>query len=379
ELDGVTGYSPSGEVRTCTDGDSDDESPGEPPQVGGPQAVVLRDAEGVSFVRTYQLTADGQITGYVDTTLGGESFAPVEPVGVCPPGGDESPPEPCGDTEVLLLCDTDGDNRTQFLRHITTGCDGTVTSVSDTELDATTPYTPQGEVKACEPNSETCGLPADAVTSGEANSGAPGELQVVDVQPPPLLQYRGQPTGKATHEPLPGGGQTLWDGGTLIFPADTEGAGGGELHYVNRVIAAQLIAARPECDDGTAQITVQVHAQLDGPNPGVAKYYGGLRLYNQRTGEYFAYDPVAAEGAKPQPGYAHTMSLTSQVLAHDLASGNILVWLALETYETPAPDRDPADGPKQWTTSDFRASYSYGTEGWSEEGRTERRRVGYGG
>lgn len=175
ELDGVTGYSPSGEVRTCTDGGSE-ESPGEPPQVGGPQAVVLRDAEGVSFVRTYQLTADGQITGYVDTTLGGESYVPADPVGVCPPGGDESAPEPCGDTEVLLLCDTDGDNRTQFLRHITTGCDGTVTSVSDTKLDATTPYTPQGEVKACEPEP-----PSPVVATGGQRIQPDGGQEVVDV------------------------------------------------------------------------------------------------------------------------------------------------------------------------------------------------------
>lgn len=371
-LDGQT-YEPVGPVGSCPTTSSGEESPGEPPQVGGPQTVVLCDAEGVSFVRTYQLTADGQITGFADSTLDGASFVPVEPVGVCPASSEESLPEPCHDTELLTLCDwlDDPENTVvRFLRHVTYDCTGAVTATADTELDATTPYTPQGEVKACEPDPETCGLPADAVTSGEANSGAPGELQVVDVQPPPLLQYRGQPTGKATHEPLPGGGQTLWDGGTLVFPADTEGAGGGELHYVNRVIAAQLIAARPTCDDGTAQITVQVHAQLDGPNPGVGKYYGGLRLYNSRTGEYFAYDPVAVEGAKPQPGYAHTMSLTSQVLAQDLANGNILVWLALETYETPAPDRDPADGPKQWTTSDFQASYSYGTEGCSEEGPT---------
>lgn len=74
---------------------------------------------------------------------------PVEPV-PCAPGGEGSPAE-CGSAVVLPLCDqTPGGECVPFLRHLTHDCDGQVTGQTDTATDGVTPYTPQGTVGSCE-------------------------------------------------------------------------------------------------------------------------------------------------------------------------------------------------------------------------------------
>lgn len=61
--------------------------------------------------------------------------------------------EPAADVEPLLLCDTAADGTvTEFLRHyVYTDDSGTPTSHQDTALDGTTTYTPTGTVGQCQP------------------------------------------------------------------------------------------------------------------------------------------------------------------------------------------------------------------------------------
>ncbi|WP_405759441.1 hypothetical protein OG234_13190 [Streptomyces sp. NBC_01420] len=71
----------------------------------------------------------------------------VEPGGCC--GGSSS--EGCSDCDTITLCDVPagGGGPVSFLRHICRDCAGAVTAVTDTALDAITPYTPAGVVTDC--------------------------------------------------------------------------------------------------------------------------------------------------------------------------------------------------------------------------------------
>lgn len=88
----------------------------------------------------------GAVTASTDTALDGTTpYTPIGPVGDCEDC-------PCEDgRKTLPLCDyqPDGSSR-PFLRHLTYDCTtGVVTEQHDTELDASTPYTPAGEVGEC--------------------------------------------------------------------------------------------------------------------------------------------------------------------------------------------------------------------------------------
>src|SRR5690606_25190938 len=230
-----------------------------------------------------------------------------------------------------------------------------------TAADLSVEYDPTNPVPCLEPEPITCGMPPDDVTSGSANSGEPGELQVVD--------NTGAIHWTCAHLSRDGGGQTLWDGQPLQFGPDPDGQDECEsgVRYLYRDISAQLIAARPSCDDGTAQITVSVHVELQGDNPAGYTYFGGLRLYNARTEEWFASDLVTSPDPQHlQPGHQETLHLQAQVLAQDLADGNIYTYLALETWED-IPGGSGQFAPTEWTASDFQASYSYNTEGCVDE------------
>jgi hypothetical protein len=83
------------------------------------------------------------------TSCGSLSFQgmTVEPGGCC---GGESGASSCSDCETVALCDVPADgDPVPFLRHICRDCEGAVTSVTDTTLDATTPYTPTAVVTDC--------------------------------------------------------------------------------------------------------------------------------------------------------------------------------------------------------------------------------------
>lgn len=150
ELDGATAYVPVGPievtVRAVASRDIEQE--------------VLCDDQGggtvVPFVRRYRYNPNGTFQGLLNLTLAGAAYAPVGtvrkceaddqgPVAVTNPAGTsievEVTASDCADVEFLDLIDC---TPTAFLRRIDHACDGTVT-VTDTELDGTTPYV------ACEP------------------------------------------------------------------------------------------------------------------------------------------------------------------------------------------------------------------------------------
>ncbi|MFI5629219.1 hypothetical protein ACIA8E_07530 [Streptomyces sp. NPDC051664] len=93
----------------------------------------------------------GQVIGISYTALDGQAYEPTGEVGQCQPTGGGSE-QPCGDTELLALCDTAADGTvTEFLRGLTYDCSGALSGVSDTGLDGVTPYTVIGTVGQCQP------------------------------------------------------------------------------------------------------------------------------------------------------------------------------------------------------------------------------------
>lgn len=103
------------------------------------------------FMRTRVTDCEtGETLSTIDTTLDGEPYEVTGEVGQCQTaGGGECcpPPEPQPSPDLRcrehILCDTgpDGDDPITFMRTICRDSTGAVVSVTDTELDATTPYT----------------------------------------------------------------------------------------------------------------------------------------------------------------------------------------------------------------------------------------------
>ncbi|MGJ5692926.1 hypothetical protein ACM6RM_07060 [Streptomyces pratensis] len=104
------------------------------------------EAECVPFLRHLVHDCSGTVTASTDTTLDG-----VTPYVVAGETGD-CDDCPCEDgSKVLPLCDYQPDGTSvPFLRHLTYDCTtGQVTAETDTETDATTPYTPTGDIGEC--------------------------------------------------------------------------------------------------------------------------------------------------------------------------------------------------------------------------------------
>lgn len=105
------------------------------------------DVETVEFLRSYRVdNSTGVIVGYTDTTLDGDTpYEPQGEVGQCQGSGGDCCDEPSQDIrcETFVLCDTgpDGDDPVSFMRAVCRDSTGVVVSVTDTELDAITPYT----------------------------------------------------------------------------------------------------------------------------------------------------------------------------------------------------------------------------------------------
>lgn len=180
------------------------------------------------------------------------------------------------------------------------------------------------QIVAC-PNEEPC---RDTTTILLCD--APGELPATgtSVTDDPAFG----PINDGSIRPLPGGGQALWDGGTLVFP----GVDGSSQIYDS--VAGLIQADAPACPADTATVTVGVHVRQDGPFSG-AGYSGQFALYDGDTMVASQFVPVDAP-----PGWEGDLSLTAQVPSSDLAADNVRVVLTLETRH---------DGGKTWTTSAF--------------------------
>lgn len=183
-----------------------------------------------------------------------------------------------------------------------------------------------------------------------------GQPDVTDVESTTVMvdNIGPVPPGSNTHIPLPGGGETLWEGGILEFPADT----GVINQQIYRSIAAAISATLPECHDGIVEITFSVRVRNDGPFAGRG-YSGAFRLFEGGAPEDWAARRLseAAVRSSTPVGWVQTLTVSAQVAATDLAAGDLFIHLALETFHDPR-----FNAGANWTADQFQASYEYAAE-----------------
>jgi hypothetical protein len=390
-------YTLQGELLNCPAGDELPEQ----------DLVVLCDVapDGTStpFLRDFRRDAAGLVTGHTDYRLDGTSYTAAGTVTTCQP----EQPEPCGDSEILTLCDLQLDGTAvPFLRRITYSCAGAIVDSADTTLDGApyaitgivgrcptdvpgpvpvvpqvfhgelvlcddngpfvrklvqgpdgavtavvnltldgAPYTPVGTVGQC---TEPCRDASTLLLCDLPTDGTPAPT-VTDTPGAPYYPYT---TGVATP-----GAQTLWDGGTLTLP-DAAGPQPGTGGTV-RTAAAIIQAPRPVCDAGTARVTVQVDVTQLGPDNG-CRATGFLGLYNG-TGEANRIGLALAPPDTPA-GWSGTLTVEADVPADDLAAGNIAVALAFDAYDDSGATCPP---PRRtgWQLDDFAATVVYDQTG----------------
>ncbi|MBL0777840.1 hypothetical protein G6541_11070 [Streptomyces albidoflavus] len=246
----------------------------------------------------------------------------------------------------------------QFLRTTCRDCTGAVTSTTDTLLDGETPYTPLGLVGVCQPDTEAgeeepcrdtyttqvCDLPTGESTGAPTATNTSATAYPWDADPIRCVNQH------------PGGGQPLWDGGTVTIPARASGAGGCTPNQWLAGLAATLQADRPTCDSGTVTITVAVAARNNGPSAAAANYAGSLRLHRTDTGARLA-DSGSALGSTPA-GTVRTLTATATgVPAALLAAGQVVVALDVESWD------QTGNTGSAWELSNFTAVYEYQQDG----------------
>lgn len=187
--------------------------------------------------------------------------------------------------------------------------------------------------------------------SGASAAGLAGTPTATDTDPTSIYT-------PASHPALPGGGQALWDGGALVFPADPDSSA-GEGFQVYRSVAAALEAPRPVCadgslaDDGTATVTASVRLSNDGPSA-TAGYGGGLRLFDgagNRVSFHSLPESVPA-------GHVQTLTASATIPATALAAGEFYVLVEAETYHS--TDGSNGNIGTNWTADQFEATYEFG-------------------
>jgi hypothetical protein len=100
------------------------------------------------FFRTIVSDCDGNTIEVIDTDLNGDPIEVTGTVGQCVGGG--TVPIPCGDIEVVTLCDARPDGTVvPFLQHMRYTCSGGLASVSQTNLDGDEAFEPEGVVTVC--------------------------------------------------------------------------------------------------------------------------------------------------------------------------------------------------------------------------------------
>ncbi|MCX4550602.1 hypothetical protein [Streptomyces sp. NBC_01500] len=305
----------------------------------------------VQFMRRTVVDCEtGATVSVVDTTLDGDPYTVTGEVGQCETLSEcceQPPPEQRVDVETELLCirdeasgdvlgqvvvervydDQTGDRMEQRLTDPTTG--------DPVDLPARAVLArcpPQPECR----NSSTlllCDIPADGEPDPTVTDSAPG----------PYYPY---PTG------LPmAGAQALWDGGPLTIPPSTGPQPGTTVTV--RTLAATVQAPRPACDTGTAHVTVSVDAAQLGPDTGCA-ITGAVRLINGTKPVATVLPPKDAA-----VGWSGTLTVEADVPAADLAAGNLVVFVALDTYDD-SPQACPGS-PREtsWELSSFTAAVAY--------------------
>lgn len=216
----------------------------------------------------------------------------------------------------------------QFLRTVCRA--GATTSVTDTLLDGSTPYTPIGLVGVCPPadDGKEC-TNGTTVLLCDQPAGASGPITAA------MTDATSADVGQGQFTDLPGPYTPLWSGGSLVYPA---GTGPGQQHAT---VTGRITAVAPagcEASDGT--LTVSVRVTQNGPGTGQA-WDGSLRLFRGTT--LLAFQDALTYAP---PGWTKTLTVSAPVTAADLTSGNLFVGLPLETFQGTA---------KQWTVDQFSA------------------------
>jgi hypothetical protein len=313
------------------------------------QLTDCASSESVQFLRTIVTDCEtGAVVTTTDSTLDGDPYTVTGDAGQCTAAGSDDT-ECCETDSTLTLCDVaDDGTATPFLRHLTYTPGTATPAVADFDLDGTTPYTVAGTVRVCSPAAEPCRNSSSLLLCDLPTDGDPAPT-VTDTPGGPYYPYT---TGVAM-----AGAQSLWDGGTLTFPAAAgpqPGTGG-----TVRTAAAIVQAPRPACDTGTAHVTAQVDVTQLGPDVG-CRTTGFIGLYNG-PGETNRVALALAPIDTPV-GWSGTLTVEADVPAADLAAGNIAVLLAFDAYD----DSGAACPPPRhtgWQLSAFAATTAYDQTG----------------
>lgn len=234
--------------------------------------------------------------------------------------------------------------RTPFLRTICQTC-GEAPVVTDTAMDAVTPYVPAGTVGVCATGStpETCSNSSTLLVCDTPITGVTTEPATADTNSVPYQTIAGE-------FPVTGGAAVLWSGGTLNIPADVAAPPDGFTQYT-RTAAGLLTAPRPCCDDGTADVTVTMRVVRTGPQPACAAP-GSVALRSVSTSY-----AVQALPLNTPVGTVTDITLSATVPAADLAAGVIAVVTRLETWQTSAACGGVRSG--GWTLSQYNATATF--------------------
>ncbi|PSK57984.1 hypothetical protein B0E38_01829 [Streptomyces sp. 111WW2] len=348
------------------------------PVTAGPNVVEIevRDGAGQNWVqgrldivmtRTQQFMRrtvvdceTGETVSVVDTTLDGEPYTVTGEVGQCEPVAEccePPPPEPRVDVETGELCllDADGDVLGRVLVERVYD-DQTGERIGQRYVDPVTGdpvEVPAGaSLAVCPPEpcrdtytTQVCDLPVgdpDGVPTATDTSATPYPW---DTDPIRCVNAH------------PGGGQALWDGGTVTIPARSNGTGSCTPNQWLAGLAARLQADRPSCDSGTVTITVAVAARNNGPAATAANYAGSIRLHRTDTGARLADSGTLTLASMPA-GTARTMTVTAvNVPAALLAAGQIVVALDVEAWD------QTGNTGAAWLLSNFVAAYEFQQDG----------------
>jgi hypothetical protein len=246
-----------------------------------------------------------------------------------------------------VLCDTAPDGTTTaFLRDYRRDvASGQIVGYTDYQLDGA-PYAPAGTVGTCTPQAEPCRNTSTVLLCDLPTDGTPAPA-VTDTDPTPYYPY-------PTAVPVTGA-QTLWTGGTLNLPPGTAPQP-GTTGAVNSA-AAQIQAARPACDTGTAHVAVTLTVQQTGPDNGCAQT-GHLRLFVGTTQTALTVLPASTPA-----GYFATLTVEADVPAAALAAGDVAFAVALDAYDDSPAGCTPSPRRTGWQLSGFTPTVTYGQDG----------------
>ncbi|MFJ3274016.1 hypothetical protein [Streptomyces sp. NPDC086776] len=254
----------------------------------------------------------------------------------------------------------------QVLANVVSDCDtGEFVEISYTTLDGQA-YEPTGQIGQCQPTggapdmgdvvdcedggrallvkvcgsdeSQPCRDTATALLCDvDPECQAGGTLTATD-EPNPS-QYPNWALGGWCLVQTPGQGAPVWSGGSVVLgpdPACPTSASGDTM----RTIGVQLKAGSPAAT-APVPVTVSVRVTNDGPNPGVVSD-GRFSLWNATMGTRLFHTDVANSAPV---GHQQTLTLSGNVPAAELAAGQIVAVLDVETYQ--------GAGAKAWTVDEF--------------------------